>query len=985
MGFQFDIRNFALGLMAGWGTAIVAYRARAALASVRQTVTSQARQVQVAATRNADSRYLSDLVTLCQTNHLGGRLVNLTDIVVEPCFLAAPELVAPPDEDAMQDVFQIVPRVHDFPFLHAPYNVPFMTMEELGRGSRALALLGVPGSGRTTALMAIALWAVGRLEFERPHDNVQEMLNQEEASLRADERKKRIQDREYVEESARKKLAEQRGEGEEEDKVVVPVFQRLVPIYVHLGNVTVSPNEYGRQIDPAEPLVRAVQYQVKRVTAKTTPRNLYKLLNKGQALVLIDGYDDLPEQERLAKVPWLKAFLETYERNFIIVAGPASGYGGLTQAGLTPVFLRPWNDTDTRHAADRWADAWATLGGRRRSGSKPAPDLIMEAKVNNREMTPFDITMKLLAMYGGQAAGVTSEFRSYFSRVVSDFETHLPHMALAAALQLDTGYITAAHFDALLAGKMPSVVMEEMPWSDNSPDVKSLDRQHLHSQREINALFSGENADDEDSLFEGGKDDDALFESADEDVDSLFEDPIEDDSDALFESGSDADASGSETVSEPTLQQEATPDQMPVPQAEQSASKTAPEDKNLARIRAKLFSLLQSSGLLVAYRGNRYQFRHPMMASYLASLTLRDAGNEALAKKALQPNWAGAIGYAALHMPIDAAVNARLEAPSDMLQTHKLVAARWMAYADEEAEWRKPLLRTLGNLLIDPDQFALPRERLAAALVGTRDKGALVIFRRAARDPNPRLRQLACLAIGALGEVDGLNDLAALLQDQDGDVQIAAALGLGAVGTEEALQLMAETLADPSEDRKSERVRQAIAETFAGIPEEGYPVLYDAIKHEAMMLRRAAVFGLRRIYTGWSLVAIYRAMLEDKEWYVRSAAQQAFQDIQHAGSGIPKSYPPVEEIPWLQEWAGELDESERQEVSPDQMLVKALEQGAPEVQTLSAGALGQLGLAANVGVLYAALENDQSPVREAAYRALGDLQQQIGHPLPGVN
>ena len=73
-----------------------------------------------------------------------------------------------------------------------------------------------------------------------------------------------------------------------------------------------------------------------------------------------------------------------------------------------------------------------------------------------------------------------------------------------------------------------------------------------------------------------------------------------------------------------------------------------------------------------------------------------------------------------------------------------------------------------------------------------------------------------------------------------------------------------------------------MAEAFADMPEEGYPTLYDAVTEEDFMLRRAAIFGLRRTRTTWALVAIYRAFLEDEQWYVRSAAQQAFQEMYKA-------------------------------------------------------------------------------------------------------
>src|SRR5262245_20804677 len=200
----------------------------------------------------------------------------------------------------------------------------------------------------------------------------------------------------------------------------------------------------------------------------------------------------------------------------------------------------------------------------------------------------------------------------------------------------------------------------------------------------------------------------------------------------------------------------------------------------------------------------------------------------------------------------------------------------WLPSAPSDAAWRTPLLRTVANFFLSPSQYPLVRERAAAALVASRDPNILNVFRQAARNQNPHLRRLACLGMGAVGDVDSVNDLTALLKDADENVQIAAALGLSAVGNEAALMALVEAFTEGSE-----RLRQAIAETLADMPDEGYPVLYDAVQDEEMLLRRAAVFGLKRVKSTWAVIAIYRAFLEDQQWYVRSAAQLAFQELQH--------------------------------------------------------------------------------------------------------
>jgi hypothetical protein len=247
----------------------------------------------MSATRSADSRYIHDLIARCETTHLAGHLVHLSRIVVEPRFITGPELAAPPEDDVKHDVFYVAPRFPDHPYLLAPVNVETLSIDELSRGDRSIALLGLPGSGRTTALLTIALWSLGQVRFEQPKDKVQEHLDQKKLASWADERTCRAKERLMLEQRQRAFSEEGNQPGEDGEGDSGRSSQRLMPIYVHLANMHLAPGAF-EECDPAEPLVRAVQSQVKRVTAKTLPRNMYNRLNQGQARVMLDGLDDLP-------------------------------------------------------------------------------------------------------------------------------------------------------------------------------------------------------------------------------------------------------------------------------------------------------------------------------------------------------------------------------------------------------------------------------------------------------------------------------------------------------------------------------------------------------------------------------------------------------------------------------------------------------------------------------------------------------------------
>jgi HEAT repeat protein len=624
-----------------------------------------------------------------------------------------------------------------------------------------------------------------------------------------------------------------------------------------------------------------VQQQLGRISSRTIPRNLYKRLKQGQALVLVDGYDDLPELEREPYLEWLTALMSEYSNNFYIVTGPATGYGRLTyKLGLTPIFLRPWSDHDMERAVDNWAEAWPTITGSKRSpGTKPTNEVIANTKASNRTLSPLELTLKIMHLFGsgGETGSIEDTLRTFVSKHMpsdQEFDLTMLQLAQAASLQLEEGTITLSHLRQMMGGTTQS--------SEPSP-----------------------------------------------------------------------------------LSEEAEP-------PDKSKERKAEADPY-----AKLIASLHRSGLLIQCYGERYQFRHPVLAWYLASLTLNDMSDDALVEKTASASWSETIPFIAMHRPIDTIVKARMNTTPDVMQNHVFEVAKWLRYVNADAEWRMSYLLYLSNILLVPNQYPLLRERVAAALVATCDQAAIPTFRQAMKSAIPHLRILACLGLGAMGQPETLPEVIPLLHDPDTNVQIAAALALGTTPTEDLLTALLEAFTEGSE-----QLRQAVAETFANIPEEGHPILRDAIEDEDMMVRRAAVFGLNRIKSGWAILAIYRAFLEDKQWYVRSAAQLAYEEIQYRDSKGPKGYPSPEAIAWLNEWAAQQGENIEVAEEATNMLAKALRDKNAQVRILAATDLGQLGAAHMSPVLYTALRDQKGEVRDAVYRALAELQTQIGKSLP---
>ena len=147
------LKTSDVGLIAGWATAYGVYRARHMIRATLNSVGKGAETVQNSATRSADSRYISDLIEQCETTHLAGKYVKLSEIVVEPRFLPTPEFAVPPDNEVVRSVY----RRRSQPARSSLFGSAVQRRNPVDRRTRRrrdrAGTARLPGSGRTTALL----------------------------------------------------------------------------------------------------------------------------------------------------------------------------------------------------------------------------------------------------------------------------------------------------------------------------------------------------------------------------------------------------------------------------------------------------------------------------------------------------------------------------------------------------------------------------------------------------------------------------------------------------------------------------------------------------------------------------------------------------------------------------------------------------------------------------------------------------------------
>lgn len=450
MGFELNAPSVGIGFGGGVLTTLAVQRALRAYRQFQANRAPSAEVRETAALRLSDGRYVNALIRLCQTQHLLGHAVPLTALLVAPLFIPAPQLVAPPEENVDRDVFENVPSLPDYPQFAAPFNMPTLDIAALGDGHKRIVIVGAHGSGRSTALHAIALWSMGMLRLEKPTDPVSVRLAQADAALSAQERTERIKRRVQSSQAVRQRFAQaQEGEEKREDKAQSkqPALRRLAPFYCHLANLRVS-GEYGRTIDPAEPLVRAVQAHVGYVAARAVPRALYRVLGQGRALLLLDGWDEIDDTQREHAHEWLGALLTHYPQTMVIVTAGAQGSHPLTTLGFETVLLRGWHDAHRAELMDKLAQHSKRILGQAYTWDETQEK---QLPVRLRHLNPYETTLRLLAHWAEIGDRPHDILNFYLSYKTLKNEALLETLGRLAPLQARQGSFNLAALQEVIA------------------------------------------------------------------------------------------------------------------------------------------------------------------------------------------------------------------------------------------------------------------------------------------------------------------------------------------------------------------------------------------------------------------------------------------------------------------------------------------------------------------------------------------------------
>jgi predicted NACHT family NTPase len=189
--------------------------------------------------------------------HLAASLFSLDEILQEPRLIAPTARVEPGVIGIQEDIIsQTLPYMPAWPELAAIYRAPTIGVAEAIAGGSNIVIVGAAGTGKTVALAHLASMAANLKVRLDPNSELE-----------------------------------------------------AIPYLYHVADLQ-FPFDTSR--DPASPLINAASERAPIFDLRRLPGFIQQTLKNGQALLLIDGFDELDPVGQSHVVDWFKALSQVF-------------------------------------------------------------------------------------------------------------------------------------------------------------------------------------------------------------------------------------------------------------------------------------------------------------------------------------------------------------------------------------------------------------------------------------------------------------------------------------------------------------------------------------------------------------------------------------------------------------------------------------------------------------------------------------------------
>jgi len=377
MDFISFIIGFASGVLFTW----LLSRVRPLLVQVREGAKERREAAQVRRTSGLEDNHRRITLRRAQGMHLASSLFSLDEILQEPRLMAPPARVEPGVVGIQEDIIsQTLPYMPAWPELAAIYRAPTIGVTEAIAGGANIVIVGTAGMGKTVALAHLASQAANLRVRLNPNSELE-----------------------------------------------------AVPYLYHVADLQLP---FDASRDPASLIINAASEHAPMFDLRRLPGFIQQTLKNGQALLLIDGFDELDPTGQGHVVDWFKALRQAYPSMRIVTTGCVDQFHGLISLGFSPLSLIAWDTSRASGFIQQWGELWSrtvAVEPPTQMGPEQIDPILLNTwlTVDNNGLTPFELTLKVWGAYAGDSVG---------SRVLDAIATHVRRLAPSgtpvAALEL---------------------------------------------------------------------------------------------------------------------------------------------------------------------------------------------------------------------------------------------------------------------------------------------------------------------------------------------------------------------------------------------------------------------------------------------------------------------------------------------------------------------------------------------------------------------
>lgn len=367
---QLQLFSFVVGFVVGILFTWLIGRARPLLQQMREGLRQQREVAQVRRTSGLEDNHRRLTLRRAQGMHLAASLFSLDEILQEPRLIAPPARVEPGVIGIQEDIIsQTLPYMPAWPELAAIYRAPTLTITEAISGGANIVIVGAAGTGKTVALAHLASLA---------------------ANLRV--------------------------------KLDPNTEAEAVPYLYHVADLQLP---FDPSRDPINIITNAASEHAPVFDLRRLPAFIEQSFKNGQALLVIDGFDELDPQGQHNIVEWFKALIQAYPKARIVTTGCVHQLNGLIGIGFNPLAIIGWDSRRTSRFIQQWGELWTRTIGLEtltQAGPEQVDPILLNTwlTTDNDGLTPFELTLKVWGAYAGDSLG---------PRVMDAIATHVRRVA----------------------------------------------------------------------------------------------------------------------------------------------------------------------------------------------------------------------------------------------------------------------------------------------------------------------------------------------------------------------------------------------------------------------------------------------------------------------------------------------------------------------------------------------------------------------------